>query len=307
MKSTLSWDSKRSAVGLSLITLDGWERKPCHGKSQTAFQHDLKFPILPVKIIPASEFQNVLDVFPSCLAEARNDENKKQNGRKQSPDFIEAVFLDAVYLKEKPLRLQHQPRGGFGDVADKQTAWPLVLALLRFSLCRGLGDLHWHLRYHELLCMLQLWLLEGQLELLRPDTATSHNIDIIMTMLECAVNTMTELQTSCLQGPRKLNLDRGVDVAQFGASCRAISAKLENIAGKRAKSLARQFCLASNEIRCFTGAKPLALISPSPSPPGTAQLSMGGKREQLELNLDFFFFFWDANQFDFRTTAVVTL
>ncbi|PNH12760.1 hypothetical protein TSOC_000242, partial [Tetrabaena socialis] len=158
-------------------------------------------------------------------------------GFHRTPAFMHAVLLDAresLAADTKEGFPRRMPRGGFTDVGPhtggdvvRDTCWPLVKAVLQVLLERGgfccsPQQQQPQLLFHKALAQLDLWLLSGQVQLLKPALATPTMLTVAWQMLRSA-----SLKAAALA-------DEGYDMSAFEAACRSLEARLQDTACRRA-------------------------------------------------------------------------
>eukprot|EP00899_Mesostigma_viride_P018047 jgi/Mesvir1/26243/Mv05721-RA.1 len=198
-------------VAPCIVGLDGWDfviGGPSNGHySATSHAHGL----LCHSAVPKSKFHELVSDVKEKIQRAEEEAHRtgkrtaagKDKGHQKTPAFINSVLSDAVQSLLSGTEHESQPRGGFTDVGlhtggqSRDTCWALVrevvqallshvLLPLRVAGMHGVASLP--LSSKQLVAVVEasmcLWLLERQLALLTPETATPSSVTVVVDMLE---------------------------------------------------------------------------------------------------------------------------
>ncbi|KAG2494612.1 hypothetical protein HYH03_007377 [Edaphochlamys debaryana] len=202
-------------LALHLVCLDSWEfwaHSSPDGIHHTAVSSGHK--LLACGHISAEDHRRLVQVVHTLTSKALSKRKEGDKGYQRTPAFITSVVEAATAALEMDEEEQEPSaditsRGGFTDVllARAPGCSPTSAPALLFR---------WALAH------LELWLLQGQLRRLTPDTAGPTAVTNAMHMLECAAAKAAALA------------DEGHDVSAFEAACASARACIEEAVAQKA-------------------------------------------------------------------------
>eukprot|EP00899_Mesostigma_viride_P005241 jgi/Mesvir1/14718/Mv05368-RA.1 len=187
-----------------IVGLDSWDFFLGGPSNQSYSANSHGHALLYNLALPKEGWPQLLEIVDELIKEAaekaRQTDNrtaaKKQRGYQHTPAFISSIFHDAALKLTTGEESVSDPRGGFTDVGlhtggqRRDTCWALVreVAQVLLSHVLPLQKKPATLSSKQLVAVAEaslcLWLLERQVALLTPDTATPAAVTAVVDMLE---------------------------------------------------------------------------------------------------------------------------